>query len=56
MEKDASEIAVRRGEKVVSGGGGDGDTRATVIGGKYWSQNYKEDSRPATARVVPQLI
>jgi len=47
---------VRRGEKVVRGGGGDGDTRAAVIGGKYWGQNYKEDSRPATARVVPQLI
>jgi len=29
--------------------------RTTVIGGKYWGQNYKEDVRPATARVVPQL-
>jgi len=24
------------GEKVVRDGGRDGDTRATVIGGKYW--------------------
>jgi len=48
---------VRRGEKVVRGGGGNGDTRATVIGGgKYWGQKYKKDSRPATARVGPQLI
>jgi len=35
---------VRRGEKVVRGRGGDGDTRATVIGGgKYRGQNYKEE-------------
>jgi len=41
---------------VVRGGGGDGDTRAAVIGGKYWGQIYKKDSKPATARVVQQFI